>query len=69
MKNSESNIMIQVMLPSVLHSFLNRNYYVERILDFCTWKENWRRVRSGKPSVCFHLARECEVEEERHVGF
>lgn len=69
MKNSESSIMIQVMLPSVLHSFLNRNYYVERILDSCTWKKNWKRVRSGKPSVCFHLARECGVEEERHVGF
>ena len=69
MKNSESTIMIQVVLPSVLHSFLKRNDCVERILDSCTWKDNWKRGRSGKPSVCFHLAREHEVEEERRVGF
>lgn len=68
MRNSESNIMIQVMLPSLLHSFLKRNYCVERILDSCTWKDNWKGI-SGKQSVCFHLAREHEVEEERHVGF
>jgi len=69
MKSSESSIMIQVMLPSVLHSFLKRNYYVERILDACTWKDNCESVRSGKLSVCFHPSREQEAAEERHAGF